>query len=482
MDKLLQFAIFFLIYAGLLIMVAPAVRRSTTSRWLFIGCWSLYMAVQVFFFGDVLPVRFGEERSSIGWSTLFMGKERRAAHDFLQKNCTLVDVSGDIELVPAQNVADDSLRVVITHRGRLLRLMRFLARHQDLFDIVVQDVYFQHMHEADSALHAQLVLLADGGKLALAYDRSLATDRAIYDDPRLHNAFGEVREGLVGDLYFQNTIVGATDRADGPVPLSLPYRAYCQLNKVDSLEWLNRLFGLAYEPSATDPGWIELRHPPLFLMAEPDKALWNGLLELLGVERAHVATREGVGLGSGPTDGLEALAIPMGRLVKEIDEDPEAPFLQAMLRQRMTEEGPHVLVIGDFLDPGRDRHLTVQGEMQGALMVTNLIYEFLNRRHRRPFRIFFLLWASLALILALLVRRCSRPERPPGPPSRHRGWRMVRRAVHGLFVKEFHYWALFIILFVLQVGLHRIVNIMAFAILLSVVELVFRAYLPPDRA
>ncbi|MCB9169968.1 MAG: hypothetical protein H6594_06400 [Flavobacteriales bacterium] len=480
MDKLLQFAIFFLMYAGLLIMVAPAVRRSTTSRWLFIGCWSLYMAVQVVFFGDVLPVRFGEERSSIGWSTLFMGKERKAAHDFLQKNCTLIDVSADIELVPAQNVPDDSLSVVITHRGRLLRLMRFLAHHQDLFDIVVQDVYFQHGLPEDPALRAQLVLLADSGRLAMAHDRSLATDRTIYDDPRLRNAFGEVREGLVGDLYFQNTIVGATDRADDPVPLSLPYRAYCLLNKVDSLEWLDHLFGLAYEPSAKNPGWIELRHPPLFLMAEPDEGLWNGLLDLLGVEQQRVATRDGLGLGR--ADGMEALAMPMGRLVKEIDEDPEAPFLQAMLRQRMAEEGPHILVIGDFLDPGRDRHLTVQGEMQGALMVTNLIYEFLNGRHRRPFRIFFLIWASLALILALLVWRCSRPAHAPPPPSRHRGWRMVRRAVHGLFVQEFHYWALFILLFVLQVWLHRIVNIMAFAMLLSVVELVLRAYLPPDRA
>lgn len=477
MDKIFYTLLFFLVYAGVIIMMVPAIRDSQRSRVLFILFWSFYMAVQVMFFAHLVPVRFGAELSSIRWATMAMGDEQAEAQRFLGENCTLVDVSRDIELMPVKDVADDSLVEPITHRERLANLIEYLARHSDLFDLLLLDVYFQHAHPLDERLRASLDRLEAEGRLAMAHVHGSSTAPMIHGNDGLRNAYGDVEETLVSDLYFQHALLDPHVDRPASRRFSLPYRAYTRIAGVDSLSWVNHVIGVARERDADGWSWISLRHTPLFLMGAPAKGPATDWVEMMGFEDGPGPIREDLVIIEQSI--IERAAQPLSRLTNEIARDPEAPFLRAMLEQRHSARGPHLIAVGNFLNKERDVHGTVQGDMLGAVMVVDLIHELLHHRHRAPFQAFLVVWSALALVVALLVYRCLKVANGVAERSKGHGVkRMLTQLFNSLFVTERHYWFLFLVLFCMQVLMHRVINIMAFVLLLVIMEMLLLAFLP----
>lgn len=475
MDKLLSFGAFFLVYAFVLIAVVPAIRASRTSRVLFVLLWSLYMAVHATLFPHLLPGGMDEEVASIKWTDGFVRGDRERAQAFLRDNCTLIDVSGDLQLVPNGDRGDDSLFRVITHRGRLAELIEGLCALDTLFDLVIVDVVFPDARQDDERLQAALVLLAKKGKLALAYDRRIRDPIPLYENDTLRDSYGDVSEKLVEDVYFQHTLVHpAREGAAGLWP-SLPYRAYTLLADVHPLDRVGHFFGIGREVIGKDKRWVGLRYSPRFLMADEPPGVGERLMRQVGIDV------EGGSLRNGPElvalDGPVEQAMPMSSIVNQLRRDSDTVFVREVLRARKEQAGPHLVVVGNFLDKERDRHPTVRGEMQGAVMIVNVVHELLQGEHARPFLLLLFTWLVLAFITAVLLHRSMHP--PPLPRAhRYAAVRLMRRAWSVLFVKELHYWLLFALLIMGQWLFRRTLNVMGFVLLLAVAEFVLKTYLP----
>lgn len=475
MEKLLHFIAFFGIYSLLLIGVAAWLRKSVTARWIFSGAWGLYLTVQVVFFHGLLPLRFGEQLSSIEWGSDFIewvhGSRTKAMH-FADNGCTLIDVAFDQVLVTAPEYHDDSLKRVITDRNKLARLLAHLATHDSLFDVVVLDVYFQDTTSHDGALANALERLAANSKLALAHDPGLCTNTIIYSNGHLANAYGGISEQRIEDLYFQHALIAPPLPGHAARRYSLPYRAYTLLDRVDELDAVNHFVGYAHEHAPNGNGWFTTRYTPMFLMGNKGSDdVGSTINTMLGGEAEAPPEREGAQLEE------RTGALPMGLVVQEIERDSSTAFFNERLAFRHRNGNRHLVFIGNFNDPDRDLHQTAQGPMQGAMMSVNIIHELLEHQHRNLWLMVFALWLVMARLTFMLVRRCLKDPEERKPHS-NPILDLFGRLGRFLFVEESHYWMLFILLLLLQALTHRVLNMMSLVLLFALMEFIFRSWLP----
>lgn len=468
MDKLIHFLVFFGIYASVLIALAPWIRRSLRARILFSAGWGLYLTVQVTFFHTMLPLRSGEQLASIGWGSTLIEKvhgSRSKALQFVDSSCTLIDVSYDQTMVPDPELGDSTLQHAITDRAKLTNLLHRLAMRNDLFDVVVLDVYFKERTATDDSLANALQELASLGKLAMAYDHDLCTNERIYNNTKLGDAYGGITEERIEDIYFQHTLLTPSTIRNGAWQYSLPYRAYAILEKLGPPSAVNRFLGCAREHGQGGADWITIRHAPLFLSG-PQAAPETDTHEEVRYEAARTKKI------TGPAE-----AELMGRVLRDIAADPNNALIYDVMALRDRISKHHIVFIGNFNDPERDVHNTVQGTMHGALMSVNIIHELLEHRHRGFLYLVPSLWLILSFLTYMLVVRCMH-DKAPHAARRNPVWDLLTRVWHSLVVEERHYWYLFALLLILQVWQHRVVNMMALVLLFAIMEFIFRSWLP----
>lgn len=471
MDHLVYFLAYLAVYALIIIGVTPWLRSSLRARNLFSIGWGLYLAVQITFFQTRMPVRFGEEISSLGWGGNWIEKvhgSRSDARRFVDSSCTLIDVSYDQELVPHPELGDSTLRRAITDREKLTRLLQHLDSNQQLFDVVALDIYFQDATDSDTALAAALGALTAKGKLVLAYDPLLCTNRTIYEHPGIAPAFGGITEERVEDLYFQHTLIAP--RMGGQVAFSMPYRIYAQLDSIGAVEHVNHWLGYAHETGRKGNAWFSVRHTPLFLLGPPKEDFVDeGLHGWTGGDDAVHQLHDGAVTSTGPW--------PRTLLLGSLVSPGSMRFFDAELALHRRVSKKHMVFIGNFNDEGSDVHETVSGAMHGALMQVNIVHELLNGQHHGIWLLFFLLWAVFAVFVWLLIERCMRPAHEHRQRSRA-VVDFLARAWHHLFREARHYWMLLGLLLLVEFLFHRAVNVMSVGLLFGIMEMILRSWLP----
>ncbi|MBK8228419.1 MAG: hypothetical protein IPK70_14755 [Flavobacteriales bacterium] len=481
MEKLIHFLGFFLIVGVVLIGLAGFIRRSQRNAITFTLVWSLALTTIVVYLQSFLPLRFGEQISSLefgGFVLEGIHDSRSKAEKFLERNCTLIDVSQDLRLIPAPNQIDSGASVAVTDREKLASFLEYLAPDTALFDMVIVDVLFDIPTAHDKPLQAALIDLAKKGKLALAHDEQLCRDVSFYHNDELIGTFGEVGEREQDGLYYKHTLLRRSVKGDRLLSLSLPYRAYTRMNKVERIDRFSGLLGSAREHGPHVDRFIRTWFNPILLGGTLPES--EGLLKRLGHE---------LGFGSDTYSlshqhelqalrGLNA-ATPLGRCTNEIMEDEGAPFLRAMLKKRMEESGPHVIVIGNFLDGERDVHQTAHGAMHGSAIVIGVLHELLEGGHRASWGFLLVVWACLAGITWALLKQCktNSDQRSVSHPAPRR--RMLATIGHLLFVEEKHYWFLFLAFVLVEILFLRIVNLLSLVLVFAIMEVVFRAMLQP---
>jgi len=480
-EKLIYFILFFLVVGGFLIAVAGYVRRSNRNAVVFSAGWSLILTLVAVYLQSFLPLRFGEQISSLEFGGLVLEgihDSRSKAEKFLERNCTLIDVSQDLRLIPTPSQVDSGAAVVITDREKLASFLDYLAHDTSLFDMVIVDVLFDIPTAQDKSLQMALVDLANKGKLALAHDEHLCRDVPFYLNDELIGAFGEVGEREQDGLYYKHTLLRSSVRGDGLLALSLPYRAYTRMNKVDRIDRFCDLLGVAREQRQQGRQGIRTWFNPLLLGgAVPEEdGLLTRLEHQLGFGNASYSLQHQHELQA--LRGLNA-ATPLGRCTNEIMENEEAPFLRAMLKKRMEESGPHVIVIGNFLDGERDVHQTAHGAMHGSAIVIGVLHELLEGGHEASWWFSLFVWAVLAVITCLLIQQCKQKVHAGDLPFAVPRWKMITNIFHLLFVEEKHYWFLFLAFVVVEILFLRIVNLVSLVVVFAIMEVVFRAMLQP---
>lgn len=471
MDHLLYFLAYLAVYALVIIGVSPWLRASRAARNLFSVVWGLYLAVQITFFQARMPVRFGEELSSLEWGGRLMEGihgSRAEARRFVDSSCTLIDVSYDQELVMHPEFGDSTLRRAITDRNKLTRLLQHLDSNAHLFDVLALDIYFQDGTGSDDVLANVLASLAAKDKLVLAHDPLLSTNAVIYGHPGLAQAFGGITEERIEDLYFQHTLL--SPRPGGSVAFSMPYRIYAKLAHIEAVDRTNHWLGYARENGPDGSAWFSLRHAPLFLMGtSPESFIEAGPHGWTEGEEAVHALHD----GAVTVRDERPRALLMGRLVGDAD----ARFFDAELSIRRRITNKHLVFIGNFNDDGLDVHETVGGTMHGALMQVNIVHELLNGQHHGVWALFFVLWAMFALFVRMLIRRCMQPSHEHKQRSRALA-DFLARVWHHLFREARNYWMLLGLLFLVEVVFHRAVNVMSIALLFGIMEMILRSWMP----
>ncbi len=163
MDKALYFLFFFLLSGWVFALCARGVRRSRQSRTIFIVSTACALTVLSVYAPQLLPLRFGEELAALDWAASFKEQlrgTRTKAERFLEQNCTLIDVSNDLVLLPAPNQPDSTSVVAITDRSRLATLFDWLAHDTTLFNVVVVDVLFDLPSAHDTYMLSRSTRLA----------------------------------------------------------------------------------------------------------------------------------------------------------------------------------------------------------------------------------------------------------------------------------------------------------------------------------
>lgn len=472
MDHLLYFLAYLAVYALVIIGVAPWLRASRMARNLFSIGWGLYLAVQITFFQTRMPVRFGEELSSLEWGgRLLEGvhNSRVDARRFVDSSCTLVDVSYDQQLIAHPEFGDSVLRRAITDRGKLTRLLRHLDSVDHLFDVVALDVYFQDSTGSDAALADVLQSLENKHKLVLAFDPLLCTNKMIYDRPGLSNAFGGIIEERIEDLYFQHTLLAP--QPGGSVTFSMPFRIYARLAGIETVDHANHWLGYAHEAGPDGSAWFSVRHTPIFLLGETKETFADAGLHRWaeGEETVH-ALRD----GAVTAEEERPRAVLMGRVAGV---PAEERFFDAELAMRRRISKRHLVFIGSFNDDGLDVHETVGGIMHGALMQVNIVHELLNGQHHGVWMLFFVLWIVFALFVRMVISRSMRPSHEHRQRSRAVA-DFLARVWHHLFREARNYWMLLGLLLLVEVLFLRAVNVMSIALLFGIMEMLLRSWMP----
>lgn len=477
MDKALYFIGFFLATGWIFALSARAVRERRGARIVFISAMAIVLTALSVYVPQLLPLRVGEELAALGWSASLKENLRgtqTAAERFLEQNCTLVDVSHDLQLVSAPDQPDSTAVVAITDRQRLATVLDMLARDTALYDVVVVDLLLDLPAEGDTLLARSLMFLAEHGKLAIAKPPIGAFIPSTVTDHTFDGAFGRVGEREHDGLYFRHTLL-APISVDGPPIPSLPYRAYTLVNGVERIERTSTLFGLAREHA---PGGTKLIrtwfNPQLSAGRLEEPGWWEGIRSELGFSSVTYELS-----GNQRMEAIRSLnaAIPLGAVASDISADGGS-FVKAVLSKRDQAEGPHFVVIGNFLDPERDVHQTVHGPMHGTAIIVGVLHELLQGGHHASpgFTCFIIL--AFATIVLVLVNRCFgsvglKVTKASDSTSESNG--VIGRIRKSLVYDEAHYWLLFIVLLIASICFDRIINIMSMTMILGCMELVFRA-------
>lgn len=478
MDKVLYFIGFFAATGWVFALSARAVREIRIARIVFITLMAVVLTALSVYVPQLLPLRFGEELAALGWSASLkenLRGTRTDAERFLEQNCTLVDVSHDLQLVRAPDQPDSTAVVAITDRKRLATVLDMLAHDTALFDVVLVDLLLDLPAEGDTLLARALVFLADHGKLAIAKPPLGAFIPSTLTGHAFAGAFGRVGEREHDGLYFRHTLLAPT-AVDGPPIPSLPYRAYTLATGVERIDRTSALFGFARESGAKESTFIRTWfNPQLSAGRVEEPGWWEGIRAELGLSTGtyDLAGRERM-------EALRSLnaAIPLGAVAAEVSADGGA-FIRAVLSERDEAEGPHFVVIGNFLDPERDVHQTIHGPMHGTAIIIGVLYELLQGGHRASLAFTGSILLAFAIIVLVLVNRCfgrvGSKVKEVSSDSSSGGRGVVVRMARSLVLDEAHYWLLLIVLLVASVYFDRIINVMSMTMILGCMELVFRA-------
>lgn|GEM_PF-6938409 len=478
MDKALYFIGFFLITGWIFALSARAVQERRGARIVFIAAMAIVLTALSVYVPQVLPLRFGEELAALGWSASLkenLRGTRTNAERFLEQNCTLVDVSHDLQLVPAPDQPDSTAVVAITDRKRLATVLDMLARDTALYDVVLVDLLLDLPSEGDTLLARSLMFLAEHGKLAIARPPIGAFVPAIITGYTFDSAFGRVAESEHDGLYFRHTLL-APAAIDGPPIPSLPYRAYTLATGVERIDHTSMVFGWAREHIREESRFIRTWFNPQLSAGRLDEpGWWDGIRSELGFASGSYELS-----GHNRMEAIRSLnaAFPLGAVASDIRSDGGS-FLKAVLSKRDQAEGPHFVVIGNFLDPERDVHQTIHGPMHGTAIIIGVLHELVQGGHHASLAFTGFILVAFATIVLVLVNRCfgkvvakvkkASPEKTPGKNG------VIKRILKSLFCDELHYWLLFIVLLIASVYFDRIINIMSMTMILGSMELVFRA-------
>jgi len=484
MDKALYFLLFFLLSGWAFALCANSVRRSRTSRSIFIFIMASALTMLSVYTPELLPLRFGEELAALDWAASLKEQlrgTRTKAERFLEQNCTLIDVSHDLVLLSAPDQPDSTSVLAITDRARLATLFQWLARDTGLFDVVVVDVLFDLPTAQDSALARSLELLAEQGRLALAAPPKGIDLPSAFREVTLTASLGRIDEEEHDGIYFEHVLVKEREGSSADLIPSLPYRAYALASGIEHMNGYSGFLGVAREHgrsgSKTIRTWF---HPQLLAGVEEDAGWWKGLGAHVGFSKDHFDLS-----GKRRLEALRSLnsALPLGMCTSDIGSG-ETLFLHALFKKRHEAEGPHFVVVGNFLDPERDVHQTIHGPMHGTAIIIGILHELFEGGHHASWSFtLFMLLAFAVVVWLLVLRSLGRVKRNKGAkaPSadlaqkRPPKFSILRRIVHALFLDELHYWMLFVMLLVAMICFDRVINIMSIALFLISMELVFRS-------